>query len=102
MSGNKNATAAQGTQTVAAVEWICKDSKNSLPPQQKRVYCFLLVALVPQSSADIAEALHQCDPRAHIRSLRKRGIAVGDMWCKTRDGIRYKRYFIRKEVSNEE
>lgn len=100
MDAKRSATVAQGTQTVAK-EWMRKDSKNSLPPQQKRVYCFLLSALVPQSVADISVALHQCDPRAHIRSLRKRGVAVGDIWCKTREGIRYKRYFIRKEVSNE-
>ena len=101
MDAQKRATAAQGTPSVAR-EWICKDSKNSLPPQQKRIYNFLLSAHSPQSVAEIATAIHQCDPRAHIRNLRKRGIAVADIWCKSSEGIRYKRYFIRKEVSNEE
>lgn len=47
---------------------------------------------------ELSHALKISDPRSTIRDLRNSGISVGDVWCKTADGKRYKRYFIRKEV----
>lgn len=37
-----------------------------------------------------------CDPRAHIRDLRDRGIEVSDYWVYTRDR-RFKVYFIHQQ-----
>lgn len=77
-----------------------KDTINNLPKQQKRVLLFLLSQPRPCSVADIVRALGQSDPRGHIRDLRDRGYPIADVWCKSADGVRYKRYFIRKEVED--
>ena len=77
-----------------------KDTENYLPKQQRRVLTFLEQAKRPRSAADIAKALGQCDPRGHIAQLRRKGYSIGDVWCISSDGNRYKRYFLRKEVEN--
>lgn len=56
--------------------------------------------------ADISAALRLSDPRALIRDLRHKGIAISDEWVKAVHGSRYKRYFVpggyaRKEARNE-
>lgn len=77
-----------------------KDTISSLPRQQYRLLSSLLRAKRPVSVVDIIRALGQTDPRGHISSLRRRGYPIGDIWCKSRDGRRYKRYFIRKEAKD--
>ena len=77
-----------------------KDTINNLPKQQKRVLLFLHSQHRPCSVADIVRALGHSDPRGHIRDLRDRGYPIADIWCKSADGVRYKRYFIRKEVED--
>lgn len=85
-----------GTKTTQLVD---KDSKKMLPLQQRRLLAYLYSSTHPQSVADISVALHQSDPRGHIAYLRRKGFPIGDVWCKSPYGSRYKRYFIRKEVS---
>lgn len=67
---------------------------------QRRVYNFLLQG-GRHSVADISAALRLSDPRALIRDLRHKGIAISDEWVKAEHGGRFKRYFIRKEVRDE-
>lgn len=43
----------------------------------------------------IMKALFITDPRSTIRDLRKEGYNITDIWCKTDDGKRYKRYYYR-------
>lgn len=73
-----------------------KDSINNLPRQQKRVLSYLLSKAKPCSNVDIMQALYLSDPRGHIAQLRRKGYPIGDVWCKSSDGNRYKRYFLRK------
>lgn len=73
-----------------------KDSINKLPRQQKRLLFFLMDQSVPCSVADITRALGQTDPRGHIRDLRDRGYHIGDVWCKSSNGSRFKLYFMTK------
>lgn len=63
---------------------------------QRRVYNFLLQG-GRHSVADISAALRLSDPRALIRDLRDKGIAISDEWVKAEHGGRFKRYFIRKD-----
>ncbi len=35
-----------------------------------------------------------CDPRAHIRDLRKAGIPIADTWVHPKGGSRYKLYYL--------
>lgn len=72
---------------------------------QRRVYDFLLQG-GRHSVADISAALRLSDPRALIRDLRHKGIAISDEWVKAVHGSRYKRYFVPggyagKEARNE-
>jgi|GEM_PF-1993838 hypothetical protein len=46
------------------------------------------------TTVDITDNVRIADPRAVIRELRKKGIAVCDEWCKA-NGKRFKRYWIR-------
>ncbi len=46
------------------------------------------------SVADIVQALGLCDPRAHIRDLRKAGIPIADTWVHPKGGSRYKLYYL--------
>lgn len=78
----------------------CKSSKN-LPMQQKRLLNYLLKCDTPQSVVDFSVALHQADPRGHIRQLRLKGYPISDIWCKSRYDGRYKRYYLRKEAQDE-
>lgn len=67
---------------------------------QRRIYNFLLQG-GRHSVADISAALRLSDPRALIRDLRAKGIAISDEWVKAEHGGKFKRYFIRREVRNE-
>ena len=87
--------------TTIATSLQDKGRKNSLPYQQNRVFSYLLKAQTPQSVADIAKAIGVGDARGHIAVLRRKGYAIGDIWCKSIHRGRYKRYFVRKEVVNE-
>ena len=48
------------------------------------------------SVLDISRRLRIADPRSVIRSIRKSGIVVYDMWETSQNGNRYKSYWIRK------
>lgn len=89
---NQNATNGTGLQG--------KGKEKTLPYQQNRVFSYLLKAQKPQSVADIAKAIGVGDARGHIAVLRRKGYAIGDIWCKSVHRGRYKRYFVRKEVIN--
>lgn len=82
----------------------CTESGNDMQilfgHHQRRVYNFLLQG-GRHSVADISAALRLSDPRALIRDLRHKGIAISDEWVKAEHGGRFKRYFIRKEVRDE-
>jgi hypothetical protein len=49
--------------------------------------------------ADISIALKLSDPRSVIRNLRRKGYPIGDMWHKAVYGTRYKRYFLRNDLT---
>lgn len=51
------------------------------------------------SAGDISAVYRISDPRGHIRDLRDKGVNILDEWCKGDDGIRFKRYWVEKEVS---
>lgn len=53
------------------------------------------------SVADISAILHLSDPRGIIRELRQKGVVIDDIWCDAIYSTRYKRYFLRKEGTNE-
>lgn len=76
------------------------DMQISFGRHQRRVYNFLLQG-GRHSVADISAALRLSDPRALIRDLRHKGIAISDEWIRAEHGGRFKRYFIRKEVRDE-
>lgn len=94
------ATDSQMTSADRVIVEHCKYTTINLPRQQKRILLYLAKSAEPQSVADIIRALGQTDPRGHISRLRKRGYPIADIRCKAEDGI-YKRYYLRKEVSNE-
>ena len=71
-----------------------------LTPQQRRLFD-LLIDGYPRSAAEISVALRLSDPRGVIRNLRRTGIYVSDYWEKGGYGVRFKRYFIRKERTDE-
>lgn len=67
-----------------------------LPPLSKgesRIYN-LLSKGGKYSVADIAIALHICDPRGFIRTLRKKQIRILDNWQKSENGGRFKLYYL--------
>ena len=49
--------------------------------------------------AEISTALKLSDPRSVIRNLRRKGYPIGDMWQKAVYGTRYKRYFLRNDMT---
>ena len=71
----------------------------TLSPHQFRLYSALRQR-AGSSTVDLVRTLRIADPRATIRDLRKAGIAIGDVWCRTPEGLRYKRYFLRKEAGD--
>lgn len=68
------------------------DFLESLSKVQRKVASLFLNG-GKYSVADICVALHVCDPRSHIRSLRNKGFNIFDEWRQTADGIRYKVYY---------
>lgn len=99
-SCTQNAPDARGKRTGTWQKVRYKGSDFYLSPRECRVF-FHLVSAGKSSTLELAQALNLTDPRSTIRDLRKAGIAVGDVWCTTTDGVRYKRYFVRKEVGDE-
>ena len=71
--------------------------KLNLPRLQGKVYEMLKCGKF--SAGDISARLRVSDPRGHIRDLREKGIAIKDEWCEGSFGVRYKRYWIEKEVT---
>jgi hypothetical protein len=68
---------------------------NKLPICQKKVFdCIFFGGGV--SKSDISAKTKVCDPGGHIRDLRCKGFAIADEWITTDNGIRYKRYFLKK------
>lgn len=51
------------------------------------------------SAGDISAFHRISDPRGHIRCLRNKGITIKDEWCRGSFGVRFKRYWIEKEVT---
>lgn len=49
--------------------------------------------------AEISTALKLSDPRGIIRNLRRKGYPIGDMWQKAVYGTRYKKYFLRNDLT---
>ena len=49
--------------------------------------------------ADISIALKLSDPRSVIRNLRRKGYQICDEWHKAVYGTRYKRYFLRNDMT---
>ena len=76
------------------------DLQISFGYHQRRIYNFLLQG-GHHSVADISAALRLSDPRALIRDIRAKGIAISDEWIKAKHGGRFKRYFIQNEVCHE-
>lgn len=77
------------------------DMQISFGHHQRRVYNFLLQG-GRHSVADISAALRLSDPRALIRDLRHKGIAISDEWVKAEHGGRFKRYFIQQDNTGKE
>lgn len=99
-SCTQNAPDARGKRAGAWQKVRHKGSDFYLSPSEFRVFLHLQHA-GDSSTLELSRALNLTDPRSTIRDLRKAGIAVGDVWCTTTDGVRYKRYFVRKEVGDE-
>lgn len=74
-----------------------RKDRGKMPKKQSRVYGMLLRGKC--SAGDLCAALHVADPRGHIRDLREKGVAIMDEWCKGLDGVRFKRYWVSKEVT---
>ena len=71
--------------------------KLKLPRLQGKVYEMLKCGKF--SAGDISARLRVSDPRGHIRELRNKGITVQDEWCEGLENVRFKRYWIGKEVT---
>lgn len=71
--------------------------KLNLPRLQGKVYELLKCGKF--SAGDISARLRVSDPRGHIRELRNKGILVQDEWCAGLENVRFKRYWIEKEVT---
>lgn len=71
--------------------------KLKLPRLQGKVYELLKCGKF--SAGDISARLRVSDPRGHIRELRNKGITVQDEWCEGLENVRFKRYWIGKEVT---
>lgn len=74
----------------------CKGSAK-LPRLQNLVYEMLKRGKC--SVGDISAVHRISDPRGHIRRLRDKGVTIKDEWCEGAFGVRFKRYWIEKEVS---
>lgn len=74
----------------------CKGSAK-LPRLQGMVYEMLKRGKC--SAGDISAVYRISDPRGHIRDLRDKGIVIQDEWCKGSNGVRFKRYWVSKEVT---
>lgn len=61
-----------------------------------RVLLALRTATRPLSCIEITNIAGVSDPRGHISSLRRKGHPISDLWDKSQEGNRYKRYFIKK------
>lgn len=68
---------------------------QELPKHQRRIYEILRDG--KHSVADLVMKTGYSDPRGHIKALRDKGLNVSDEWRETRDGVRYKVYFVGKE-----
>lgn len=71
------------------------DKIKLLEGQEQRLYS-LLYSGGQWSVIEIMKKLLITDPRKVISRIRKKGIAISDMWCVGVYGARYKRYFIHK------
>lgn len=71
--------------------------KLKLPRLQAKVYEMLKRGKC--SAGDISAVLRMSDPRGCIRRLRDKGITVQDEWCEGLENVRFKRYWIEKEVT---
>lgn len=100
MQRKQKAPDAQGKRTGAWQKIRLKGKDFYLSPRECSVF-FHLKHVGKSSTIELMRALNVTDPRSTIRNLRKAGIAIGDVWCTTPDGVRYKRYFVRKEVGDE-
>ena len=100
MTAQNNAPGAHGKRAGAYRRIQHKGKEFYVSSRLYRVFVALRDEGV-RSTLELMHALRIADPRSSIRDLRKMGIAVGDVWCQTPDGTRYKRYFIRKEAGNE-
>ena len=65
----------------------------SLPRVRRRVYDLLMTGK-HLSATDISVKTGVCDPRGHIRDLRKMGVDIVDYWVNPSPGVKYKRYYI--------
>lgn len=61
-----------------------------------RVLLALRTATRPLSCIEITNIAGVGDPRGHISRLRRKGHLISDLWDKSREGNKYKRYFIKK------
>lgn len=64
-----------------------------LPRVRRKVYDLLMTGQ-HLSATDISVKTGVCDPRGHIRDLRKMGVAIVDYWVTPSPGVKYKRYYI--------
>ncbi len=70
-----------------------EQTKKALTKQQNRI--FEILKNGRNTVADLVMKTGYSDPRGHIKALRDKGISVSDEWLKSRDGVRYKVYFIK-------
>lgn len=68
---------------------------QELPKHQRRIYEILREG--KHSVADLSIKTGYSDPRGHIKALLDKGFNVSDEWRETRDGVRYKVYFVGNE-----
>lgn len=71
--------------------------KPKLARLQMKVYEMLKCGKC--SAGDISAVHRISDPRGHIRNLREKGIIIKDEWCRGSFGVRFKRYWVEKEVT---
>ena len=82
-------------------DFLNSELYKKLPVCQKKVLdCIFFGGSV--SKNDISVKTHVCDPGGHIRYLRFKGFPIADEWITTDNGIRFKRYFLKKGGCNYE
>lgn len=96
MTQKQHAPAARIRRTGAYREIMHKGRKFFLNTGEYRLYSLLMEGQ-RLATFDIARRLNIPDPRSTVRYLRRMGIGVSDCWCHE-NGLRFKRYFIRKEA----